>query len=75
MNRIVVDVVSHYHFAPTQHAADILRRELPTIATNVQVTGNTIIDALLMVVKRRKEDDRLRAAFGSRCIYPIKRRI
>jgi UDP-N-acetylglucosamine 2-epimerase (non-hydrolysing) len=62
MNRIVVDVVSHYHFAPTQRAADILRRELPTIANNVQVTGNTVVDALLMAVKRLDEDERLRAS-------------
>jgi UDP-N-acetylglucosamine 2-epimerase (non-hydrolysing) len=62
MNRVVTDVVSHYHFAPTQRAADILRRELPTIANNVQVTGNTVIDALLMAVKRLEQDDRLRAS-------------
>ena len=58
MNRIVADVISHYHFAPTQRTARILRRELPTIA-NVYVTGNTVIDALQMAVERLKEDERL----------------
>ena len=31
MNRIVIDLVAQLHFAPTQLAADILRRELPTL--------------------------------------------
>jgi UDP-N-acetylglucosamine 2-epimerase (non-hydrolysing) len=61
MNRIVIDMLSHYHFAPTRRAADNLWRELP-LASKVQVTGNTVVDALLTAIKRLDQDEQLRAS-------------
>lgn len=48
MNRVVTDHVSDLHFAPTQQARRNLLREGFTDAS-IQVTGNTVIDALLQV--------------------------
>lgn len=45
-NRRLVSVLTRYHFAPTEDARDRLVCEG---ATNVHVTGNTVIDALLSV--------------------------
>jgi UDP-N-acetylglucosamine 2-epimerase (non-hydrolysing) len=48
-NRIVIDHLSALACAPTQHAADTLRSELdPNSATDIVVTGNTVVDALLL---------------------------
>ncbi len=45
-NRVAIDAVSDFLFAPTETAADHLRRESPRNRT-ISVTGNTGIDALL----------------------------
>jgi UDP-N-acetylglucosamine 2-epimerase (non-hydrolysing) len=48
LNRVVADHASDLHFAPTQRAREHLLREgIPE--ESVQVTGNTVIDALLQV--------------------------
>jgi UDP-N-acetylglucosamine 2-epimerase (non-hydrolysing) len=48
MNRIIVDVISDLHFAPTARARDNLLKEgIPD--RKIAVTGNTVIDALLEV--------------------------
>ncbi|NQW01931.1 MAG: UDP-N-acetylglucosamine 2-epimerase (non-hydrolyzing) [Rhodospirillales bacterium] len=58
MNRMLADQICDLHFAPTEGAADNLRRvNLP--ASGIVVTGNTVIDALLSVVERLKTDARL----------------
>ena len=45
-NRKIVSAIADQHFAPTERAAQMLRREnVP--ADRIHVTGNTIIDALL----------------------------
>jgi len=59
MNRIVVDLVSKYHFVPTELAASVLRREL-TDTSSIYITGNTVIDALMMTVQRLNDDVSLR---------------
>ncbi len=47
-NRIVIDHLSTLACAPTQHAADTLRAELQAHSpTNIVVTGNTVVDALV----------------------------
>jgi len=52
-NRRVTGIVTTLHCAPTQGAADALTREhVP--AASIRVTGNTVIDALLMAVKRER---------------------
>ncbi|MGI6252085.1 MAG: non-hydrolyzing UDP-N-acetylglucosamine 2-epimerase [Aminivibrio sp.] len=46
-NRIITDSLSSLWFAPTEGAAENLRREnLPLSEKNLFVTGNTVIDAL-----------------------------
>ena len=44
MNRVIVDRLSTFHFAPTETACKNLREE--GIQNHVTVTGNTVIDAL-----------------------------
>lgn len=46
INRILVDHISDYHFAPTINAKNNLNRE--GIEKNVWVVGNTVIDAILL---------------------------
>jgi UDP-N-acetylglucosamine 2-epimerase (non-hydrolysing) len=51
VNRRIVAPIADQHFAPTQTAADALRRENIQPAT-IHVTGNTVIDALLATQAR-----------------------
>jgi UDP-N-acetylglucosamine 2-epimerase (non-hydrolysing) len=64
MNRRVVDVVSDLMFVPTRRNEQNLARE--TLAGRSIVTGNTVIDALLSVVKRIDSDDALRTRLDAR---------
>lgn len=51
MNRVLVGRMAALHFAPTAGSAqNLLREGVP--ATSVQVTGNTVIDALLWAAER-----------------------
>lgn len=43
-NRVLIGQLAHWHFAPTQAAANALAAE--RITSNVFVTGNTVVDAL-----------------------------
>jgi len=69
-NRILTTPLTTLHFAPTETAADNLRRE--RIAEDrIFVTGNTVIDALFMELGRQRDagvqkhlDSILRAAVG-----------
>ena len=48
VNRKIVSAIADQHFAPTERAADVLRREnIPP--ERIHVTGNTVIDALLAI--------------------------
>lgn len=51
VNRRIVAPIADQHFAPTQTAADALKRENIDPAT-IHVTGNTVIDALLATQAR-----------------------
>lgn len=59
MNRRLTTALAALHFPPTPWARDNLLREGVT-AEVVQVTGNTVIDALLEVVARLASDEALR---------------
>lgn len=48
MNRVVVGRIADLHFAPTEHAAENLRREGTRMET-VHVTGNTVVDAVAWI--------------------------
>lgn len=45
VNRRIVAPIADQHFAPTETAAEALRRE-NVVAASIHVTGNTVIDAL-----------------------------
>ena len=51
MNRVVTARLASINFAPTKTARDNLLRE-GVAAESIQVTGNTVIDALLVVAER-----------------------
>lgn len=46
-NRVIAGKLARWHFAPTQQAVDNLLRE-GVAARDITLTGNTVIDALLM---------------------------
>src|SRR4030095_3753218 len=54
INRKITSVIADFHFCPTQKAIDNLRKE--NINSNVFLTGNTVIDALLWAVSKTKND-------------------
>jgi UDP-N-acetylglucosamine 2-epimerase (non-hydrolysing) len=62
MFRRLTGVVADWHFAPTRHAVDALRREGVADAS-IHLTGNTVVDALLSVAatERHVTDHALRS--------------
>jgi UDP-N-acetylglucosamine 2-epimerase len=65
MNRRLGDDLCDYHYAPTEGARDnLLRENIPE--DGIQITGNTVIDALLEVADRPYQfDDPLLRDVGS----------
>src|SRR5699024_5762699 len=56
--------IAKVHFAPTEHAKqNLLKEGVP--AKNICVTGNTVVDALLDVVRRLETDKALRREMES----------
>ena len=65
MNRRLTSAIAARHFAPTRQAAENLRAEnVP--ADRIDVTGNTVTDALLSVVRRIDTLHGLREQLASR---------
>lgn len=60
MNRKLISQLTAVHFAPTPRAAENLRRENVGAAA-IEVTGNTVIDALQWVAARLDADRALQA--------------
>ena len=58
MNRLITGRITTHHFSPTPLAKENLLRE-HVDEKQIIVTGNTVIDALQMVVKRLTEDKTL----------------
>jgi UDP-N-acetylglucosamine 2-epimerase (non-hydrolysing) len=56
INRRLTSVIADLHFAPTEKAKENLLKE-GVDEERIFVTGNTIIDALLMIVKRQSQPD------------------
>lgn len=50
-NRVIAGKLTRWHFAPTQGAADNLLRE-GVAAADITMSGNTVIDALLMTASQ-----------------------
>jgi UDP-N-acetylglucosamine 2-epimerase (non-hydrolysing) len=59
MNRQITGRIATYNFSPTSLSRENLLRE--AAMGEIYVTGNTVIDALHMVVSRLKEDESLRS--------------
>ena len=59
MNRQITGRIATYNFSPTSLSRENLLRE--AALGQIYVTGNTVIDALHMVVSRLKEDESLRS--------------
>ena len=51
INRRIAGALATFHFVPTVRAADALRAE-QVPEENIFITGNTVVDALLMTVQR-----------------------
>ena len=62
-NRRLTSVLTQYHFAPTQNSYDNLIKE-NIDATNIVITGNTVIDALLTVKEKVETDQEMQARFA-----------
>lgn len=76
MNRRLTGSIADIHFAPTEKArANLLSEAI--VPDTIHVTGNTVIDALLDVVQRVRNDKPLRAQFSERFSFidPSKRMI
>lgn len=65
MNRRLTGAMSDVHFAPTDQARHNLLAE-GAIESAIHLTGNTVIDALLNVVQRLRNDNTLRNQFEAR---------
>ena len=65
MNRKLTGALADIHFAPTPASQANLLRE-GVAADTIQVTGNTVIDALLAVVDKLRNDRALQAEFAQR---------
>lgn len=53
-NRVITGILARWHFVPTENSRQNLLRE-GVVSDNIFVTGNTVIDALLMVAAKNIE--------------------
>jgi len=68
LNRRLASAITTLHFAPTENARLNLVRE-GVKAESINVTGNTVIDALLYVVSLLDSDNALRDTFDKQFSY------
>lgn len=61
-NRKLTGVLANYHFAPTQSSYNNLVKE-NTDTSTIVITGNTVIDALLMVKEKVETDQHIIGQF------------
>jgi len=59
-NRQITGVLANYHFTPTTTSRDNLLKENKD-EKNIIVTGNTVIDALFLVLEKIEKDEELKA--------------
>ena len=70
-NRKVNGLLAKIHFAPTSEAYTNLRNEgIPS--ENIKVTGNTVIDALRLIVSRLEQDEKFSEIVSYRLIEELK---
>lgn len=65
MNRRFVGMTANLHFAPTEHAAENLLQEGVDPQT-IFVTGNTVVDALLLISSKLAADGELTESLDNR---------
>jgi len=58
-NRKLTSVIANFHFSPTQKSKENLINE-NVDSTNIEVTGNTVIDAMMMVLRKIESNHNLR---------------
>lgn len=63
MNRKLAGAITSLHFAPTERARQNLLLE-NVVAEKIDVTGNTVVDALLQVVDRVRSDELLKESLA-----------
>lgn len=68
LHRTLVTPIASLHFAPTRHAAQLLRQE-GVDAARIHVTGNSGIDALRATLERLEMDSSLATELASRHPY------
>jgi UDP-N-acetylglucosamine 2-epimerase (non-hydrolysing) len=67
INRRLVSVIADYHFVPTEsNRKNLLNENIPP--EKIFITGNTVIDALLMTVDDRFECDLFQSSVFEKCI-------
>lgn len=74
INRKLTDVLADLHFAPTEKAKENLIKE-GINEDRIHITGNTVIDALLMIIEMQKnqnEQERMRKKFQQKYGINIK---
>lgn len=63
-NRKITSVIADKHYAPTASARDnLLREAVPE--SRIVITGNTVVDALLLIVKRLEDNVDYRASVAA----------
>ena len=67
-NRKLTSAITYYHFAPTAGAKENLLNE-GVSGNDITVTGNTVIDALLLVRGKLEKDKSLSASLSSKFNY------
>jgi len=67
-NRVAIDAIADYRFAPTRSAYENLLKEYNS-RSKILVTGNTGIDALLYVSRRIDEDESLLRQISQRYAF------
>ncbi len=64
MNRMITRCLTRYHFSPTETSKqNLLKENVPE--ENILVTGNTVIDALLLIMNKIRNDQSLQAELES----------
>jgi UDP-N-acetylglucosamine 2-epimerase (non-hydrolysing) len=71
LNRRLVSQLTRWHFAPTARARDALRAEG---ASDVELTGNTVIDNLFWVLEQRFGQSAFTGEGGRRILVTLHRR-
>jgi UDP-N-acetylglucosamine 2-epimerase (non-hydrolysing) len=67
-NRQLADRISTFYFAPTEISKENLLQE-GVVSENILVSGNTVIDALLQVVKKLESEEGLREEIRTKVLH------